>query len=47
MAILANTYYEKLSGKWSNYFQKEFEKVKQEDADSLGAMIEYLKKRIA
>ena len=26
MTILANTYYEKLLGKWSNYFQEEYEK---------------------
>ena len=28
MKILANTYYEKLPGKLSNYFQKEYEKSK-------------------
>ena len=28
MTILANTYYEKLQGKWSNYFQEEYEKKK-------------------
>ena len=27
MTILANTYYEKLPGKWSNYFQEEYEKI--------------------
>ena len=27
MTILANTYYEKLRGKWSNYFQEEFDKI--------------------
>ena len=28
MTILANTYYEKLPGKWSNYFQEEYEKIR-------------------
>ena len=45
MTILANIYYEKLLGKLSNYFQEEFEKVRKDDADSLGARIEFLKKR--
>ena len=44
MTILANTYYEKLPGKWSNYFQEEFDKVRKDDVDSLGARIEFLKK---
>ena len=39
MTILANTYNEKLPKKWSNYFQKEYEKIKQENADTLGAII--------
>ena len=46
MTILANTYYEKLPGKWSNYFQEEYEKIKIENADTLGARIEFLKKRL-
>ena len=46
MTILANTYYEKLSGKWSHYFQKEYEKIKTENADTLGARIEFLKKKL-
>ena len=46
MTILANTYYEKLRGKWSNYFQEEYEKIKIENADTLGARIEFLKKRL-
>ena len=28
MTILANTYYEKLPGKLSNYFQEEYEKIR-------------------
>ena len=44
MTILANTYYEKLPRKLSNYFQKEYEKVRQDDVDSLGVRIEFLKK---
>ena len=28
MTILVNTYYEKLPGKWSNYIQKEYEKIR-------------------
>ena len=39
MTILANTYYEKLSGKLNNYFQEEYEKIRTEDADTLGAQI--------
>ena len=39
MTILANTYYEKLPRKWSNYFQEEYEKIRTEDADTLGARI--------
>ena len=39
MTILENTYYEKLLGKWGNYFQEEFEKVRKDDADSLGSRI--------
>ena len=46
MTILANTYYEKLPGKWSTYFQEEYEKIKIENADTLGARIEFLKKRL-
>ena len=46
MTILANTYYEKLPGKWSNYFQEEYEKIRTEDVDTLGARIEFLKKNI-
>ena len=46
MKILANTYDEKLPGKWSNYFQEEYEKIKTEDVDTLGAIIEFLKKRL-
>ena len=46
MTILANTYYEKLPGKWSYYFKKEYEKIKTENADTLGAIIEFLKKRL-
>ena len=46
MTILANTYYEKLLGKLSNYFQEEYEKKKKkkEYVDTLGAIIEFLKK---
>ena len=47
MTILANTYYEKLPRKWSNYFQEEYEKIRIEDADTLRARIEFLKKRLA
>ena len=47
MTILANTYYEKLPRKLSNYFQEEFEKVRKDNADSLGARIEFLKKILA
>ena len=46
MTILSNTYYEKLPGKLSNYFQEEYEKIKTENADTLGARIEFLKKRL-
>ena len=46
MTILANTYYEKLLGKLSNYFKEEYEKIKPENADTLGARIEFLKKRL-
>ena len=46
MTILANTYYEKLPGKWSTYFQEKYEKIKIENADTLGARIEFLKKRL-
>ena len=46
MTILANTYYKKLPGKLSNYFQEEFGKVRKDDVDNLGAKIEFLKKRL-
>ena len=36
LTILANTYYEKLPGKWSNYFQEEYEKIRTKDVDPLG-----------
>ena len=39
MTILENTYYEKLPGKLSNYFQEEYEKIRKDDADTLGARI--------
>ena len=39
MIILANTYYEKLSGQWSNYFPEKYEKIRTEDVDTLGAKI--------
>ena len=39
MTILANTYYEKLTEKLNNYFQEEYEKIKTENADTLGARI--------
>ena len=39
MTILENTYYEKFLGKWSNYFQEEYEKIKTENADTLGVRI--------
>ena len=39
VTILANTYYEKLPGKLSNYFLEEYEKIRTEDADTLGAII--------
>ena len=32
--------------KWSNYFQEEYEKIKRENVDTLGAIIEFLKKRL-
>ena len=41
MIILANTYYEKLPRKLSNYFQEEYEKIKIENANTLGAIIEF------
>ena len=44
MTILANTYYEKLPGKLSNYFQEEYKKIRPEDVDTLGAKLEFLKK---
>ena len=47
MTILANTYYEKLPGKLSNYFQYEYEKIRTKDVDTLGVIIEFLKKRLA
>ena len=47
MTILANAYYEKLPGKLSNYFQYEYEKIRTKDVDTLGAIIEFLKKRLA
>ena len=47
MTILANTYDEKLPRKWSNYFQEENEKVRKEDVDTLGAIIDFLKKILA
>ena len=39
ITILANTYYEKLLGKLSNYFQEEYEKIRKDDVDNLGARI--------
>ena len=36
MTILANTYYEKLSRKLSNYFQEEYEKIRTKDVDTVG-----------
>ena len=39
MLILENTYYEELLRKWSNYFQEEYEKIRTDDADTLGARI--------
>ena len=47
MTILANTYYEKLQRKCSNYFQEEYEKIRKEDVDTLGARIEFLKRILA
>ena len=47
MTILANTYYEKLLGKLSSYFQNEYEKIRIEDDDTLGTIIESLKKILA
>ena len=47
MTILANTYYEKLLGKLSNYFQEEYKKIRTKNVDTLGAIIEFLKKRLA
>ena len=46
MTILANTYYEKLPGTLSNYFQEEYEKIRTEDADTLEDIIEFLKKKL-
>ena len=46
MTISANTYYEKLPRKWSNYFQEEYEKIRTDDAHTLGARIEFLKKKV-
>ena len=46
ITILANTYYEKLPRKRSNYFQEEYENIKPENVDSLGARIEFLNKRL-
>ena len=37
--ILANTYYENLQGKLSNYFQEEYEQIRTEDVDTIGAII--------
>ena len=39
MTILAIAYYEKLPGKWSTYFQEEYEKIRIEDTDTLRARI--------
>ena len=39
ITILANTYYEKLPGKLSSYFQEEYETIKIENVDNLGARI--------
>ena len=39
MTNLANTYYEKLLGKLSNYFQKEYEKIRTKDTDTLATKI--------
>ena len=47
MTILANTYYEKLPGKLSNYFQEGYEKIRTDNADTFKARIEFLKKRLA
>ena len=47
ITILVNTYYEKLPRKLSNYFQKEYGKIRKEDVDTLGARIELLKRRLA
>ena len=47
MTTLANTYYEKLQIKCSNYFQEEYEKIRKEDVDTLGARIEFLKRILA
>ena len=43
---VSNTYYEKLPGKWSNYFQEEYEKIRTKNVDTLGAIIEFLEKRL-
>ena len=47
MTILANTYYEKLPRKLSNNFQEKYEKIRTDDADTLGVIIEFLKKKIS
>ena len=47
MTTLENTYYEKLPGKWSHYFQEEYENIRTEDVDTLGTIIESLRKRLA
>ena len=39
MKILANTYYDKLPGKLSNYFQELYKKIITEDTDTIGAII--------
>ena len=39
MTILTNTYYEKLLGKLSSYFQEEYEKIRAKDVDTLEAII--------
>ena len=39
MTILANIYYDKLPGKWSNYFKEEYENIRTYDVDTLGARI--------
>ena len=39
MTILVNTDYEKLPGKLSDYLQEEYEKIRTQDASTLGAII--------